>query len=469
MNAITRSWHIFRDAWAHRDQLGDKDMSRHERDFLPAALEIQETPPSPAGRFLGWALMGLFTLGLLWASYGHVDIVAVAEGKIIPSGHTKVIQPVEKGVIKAIYVKEGQRVTQNEPLIELDQTLTAADQERLTRELAFVEDNLARQQAMLKLLERPEQTLSQAQVAQHLGGANPLDHEQAQRLWQHWRGYQSRRQTLRAQLAEKQAEQRTSQEIIRQLEATLPLITQRVITIKTLVDKHMAPEMQYLELEEARIAQQQTLAAERSRQEQFNAALQSIKQQIEALDAETHGQALADLQEQQRQREVIHQELNKAKDINAKQILYAPVAGQVQQLMINTIGGVVTPAQELMVIVPKEQQLEVEAILENKDIGFVCEGQTAEVKIHTFPFTKYGVIDAQVTGITQDAIADEQRGLIYKLRLQLDKSSLWVDEKEISLIPGMRVSAEVKTGQRRLIEYFLAPLIQYGDESVRER
>lgn len=469
MSVIARSWNVLKDAWAHRDQLGDKDLSRHERDFLPAALEIQETPPSPAGRFLGWALMGLFTIGLAWACLGHIDIVAVAEGKIIPSGHSKQIQPMEKGYVKAIYVKDGQQVAQNEPLIELDQTLTAADQERLTRELAFVEGNLARHQAMLELLAKPDHASSYSQAVQQLSSAHPEATEQAQLLWQHWRGYQSRRQTLRAQWEEKQAEQHTSQEIIRQLEATLPLITQRVTTIKTLVDKHMAPEMQYLELEEARIAQQQTLAAERSRQQQFAAALQSINKQLQTLDAETHGQTLADLQEQQRQRDAITQELHKARDLNAKQILYAPVAGQVQQLMVNTLGGVVTPAQELMIIVPTEQPLEVEAILENKDIGFVREGQRAEVKIHTFPFTRYGVIDARITGITQDAIADEQRGLIYKMRLQLDKSSLWVDEKEISLIPGMRVSAEVKTGKRRLIEYFLAPLIQYGDESVRER
>ncbi|MEW5756033.1 MAG: HlyD family type I secretion periplasmic adaptor subunit [Pseudomonadota bacterium] len=449
--------------------MGDKNLSRHERDFLPAALEIQETPPSPAGRFLGWSLMILFTLCLLWACFGKVDIVAVAEGKIIPSGHTKIIQPVEKGVVKAIYVKEGQAVAQGEALIELDQTLTAADQARLTQELAFVEDNLVRQQAMLKMLEHSDQPLSYPHVMQQLGTANPQSTEQAQRLWQQWRSYQSRRNALAAQWEEKQAEQRTSQEIIRQLEGTLPLITKRVTTLKTLADKNMAPEMDYLALEEERIEQQQTLAAEQARQQQFAAALHSIKQQIQALDAETHGQTLTDLQEQQRQREVIHQELNKAKDINAKQILYAPVAGQVQQLMVNTIGGVVTPAQELMIIVPKEQQLEIEAVLENKDIGFVREGQTAEVKIHTFPFTRYGVIDAEVTGITQDAIADEQRGLIYKMRLKLGKSTLWVDEKEISLIPGMLVSAEVKTGKRRLIEYFLAPLIQYGDESVRER
>ncbi len=126
--------------------------------------------------------------------------------------------------------------------------------------------------------------------------------------------------------------------------------------LKTLADKHMAPEMQYLELEEERIEQQQTLAAEQSRQQQF-AALQSIDQQIQALDAELHGQTLADIQEQQRQRDTIIQELHKAKDLNAKQILYAPVAVAVQQLMVNTLGGVVTPAQELMVIVPKEQSL----------------------------------------------------------------------------------------------------------------
>ena len=150
-------------------------------------------------------------------------------------------------------------------------------------------------------------------------------------------------------------------------------------------------------------------------------------------------------------------------------MLYAPVAGRVQELAVNTVGGVVTEAQQLMLVVPDEEQLEVVVFLENKDIGFVHEGMSSEIKIHTFPFTKYGVIDAEVTTVSDDATVDEQRGLIYRMQLRMAKNTLWVEGKEVKLQPGMAVTAEVQTGERRIMEFFLAPLLRAKSESIRER
>ena len=149
--------------------------------------------------------------------------------------------------------------------------------------------------------------------------------------------------------------------------------------------------------------------------------------------------------------------------------LTAPVDGTVQQLAVRTVGGVVTPAQALMVIVPKDDALEVEAFLENKDIGFVNAGQAAEVKIETFPFTKYGTIPARLTQVSHDAINDEKRGLIYSTRAKLARATVQVEDKTVNLSAGMAVSLEIKTGKRRVIEYFLSPLLQHGSESLRER
>ena len=165
----------------------------------------------------------------------------------------------------------------------------------------------------------------------------------------------------------------------------------------------------------------------------------------------------------------ISEELKKAQDLNRKQTLTSPVDGIVQELAIHTVGGVVTPAQPLMKVVPENQVLEVEAWLENKDIGFVTAGQNAELKVHTFPFTKYGIIDGVVTNISPDATVDEQRGLIYKAHIKMDKNFLNVDGRNVDLVPGMGISAEVKTGKRLLIEYLIAPLMRYKSESVKER
>ncbi len=149
--------------------------------------------------------------------------------------------------------------------------------------------------------------------------------------------------------------------------------------------------------------------------------------------------------------------------------LASPVDGTVQQLSVHTEGGVVTEAQPLMVIVPSDNPLEVEAFFENKDIGFVKAGQEAEVKIETFQYTKYGTIDAEVSSVSHDAINDEKRGLIYSSRVRMARTRLMVDGTEVGLSPGMAVTVEVKTGQRRVIEYFLAPLLQHTSESLRER
>ena len=149
--------------------------------------------------------------------------------------------------------------------------------------------------------------------------------------------------------------------------------------------------------------------------------------------------------------------------------LTAPVDGVVQQLAIHTIGGVVTPAQALLALVPRENALEVEAVLENKDIGFVYAGQDATVKLETFLFTRYGTIPGKVRVVSNDAANDEKRGLIYPVRVQLARTTMQIENKTVNLSPGMAATVEIKTGTRRVIEYFLSPLLQYANESLRER
>jgi len=149
--------------------------------------------------------------------------------------------------------------------------------------------------------------------------------------------------------------------------------------------------------------------------------------------------------------------------------LTAPVSGTVQQLNIHTIGGVVAAATPLMQIVPKEKRVEVEAFMENKDVGFVREGQSAAVKIDAFEYTKYGTIQGKVTHVSRDAIADEKRGLIYSTKIVLDRSSINVEGREIPLSAGMSVNVEIKTGERRIIEYVMSPLLRHKRESLNER
>lgn len=470
MNAIA----VFKDAWQNRDKLGDANHSRELAAFLPAALEIQESPPNPLARWLAWGLLALVIIAITWALFGHVNIVASAEGKIIPSSRVKQVQPLEKGVVKALLVSEGEYVKQGQPLIELDTTLTQADKKRLESELRSGKLRLAVSKGVLSLLEKPNPQITASFIDTYLLDvpADTLALDAAlykNMLRQQWLQYQSQLKTLESSLIKAQAEQSATKEVISKLEQTLPIVEKRAATLKDLHGKDFVSETDYLTAEQERIQQTQDLAAERQRLKQLQAAETEVREQINLHKAQSSGTLLTEITELQRRIASLEEEFNKASDLNAKQVLYAPVAGRVQELAVNTVGGVVTEAQQLMLVVPDEEQLEVEVFLENKDIGFVHEGMPAEIKIHTFPFTKYGVIDAEVTTVSDDATVDEKRGLIYRMQLRMAKNTLWVEGKEVKLQPGMAVTAEVQTGERRIIEFFLAPLLRHGQESLRER
>ena len=469
---------IFAEGWPNRRTLIDTKRSSELAAFLPAILEIQETPPNPVARWLSRTILVLLASILVWACFGSIDIVASAEGKIIPGSRVKQIQPLEKGVVKAILISEGAYVTKGQALIELDGTVTAATKNRLMSELYATTLGLAVDQALLGYIEatveystadksaprRDELSLS---VPATTSSDDVTLYEDL--LWEQWRQYWSQYQSLQSSVLKTRAEKAASKEVVVKLEKTLPIVTKRVAILEQLKQKDFVSEVEYLDSEEARIQNQQDLATERQRYQQLIAAESEVQEQINTHIAQASAMLLTKVADQRRQISALREEITKATNLDDKQILYAPVDGRVQQLATNTIGGVVTEAQVLMIIVPEEDLLEAEVFLENKDIGFVDERMLAEIKVHTFPFTKYGVIDATVTSISDDAIVDEQRGLIYGMRLRMKENTIMVKGKRIRLKPGMAVTAEVRTGTRRVIEYFLAPLLRMKNESIRER
>jgi hemolysin D len=465
---------VLKDAWQNRDKLGDTNQTRELAAFLPAVLEIQESPANPLARWLACGVLVLVLAAIVWALLGHVNIVASAEGKIIPSSRVKQVQPLEKGMVKALLVREGEYVKQGQPLIELDTTLTQANKKHLESELHTAKLRLALSRGVLRLLEKPYPQITASFIDSYSLDV-PVDTLALDvalyknMLRQQWLQYQAQLKALQSSSAKTRAEQSVTKELIIKLEQTLPIAQKRATTLENLYSKDFVSEMDFLTAEQERIQQTQDLAAERQRLKQLQAAEAEVQEQINLHKAQSSGTLLAETSELQRQIASLKEELIKASDINSKQVLYAPVAGRVQELSVNTVGGVVTEAQQLMLVVPDEEQLEVEVFLENKDIGFVHEGMSAEIKIHTFPFTKYGVIDADITTVSDDATVDEQRGLIYRMQLRMEKNSLWVEGKEVRLQPGMVVTAEVQTGKRRIIEFFLAPLLRFKDESIRER
>ena len=462
-------WQWLTDRFESPDQV-----KRSAYAFMPAALEVQETPPSPIGRAIIWTIVIVFIVAVVWGIVGKMDVVAVAQGKIIPSGRVKTIQPLEIGKVKTIHVQEGQAVSAGEPLITLDGTATQADSDRLQQQLNTAELQQARQKIFHQLLKAktlPKDWHSQAQTQLSLSPlAEPKEVSAQQRLLiEQINEYRYRKESLENELSKRRAEQQRAKATMTKLERTLPLISERTQSLEKLMQKHMVARDQYLELEQERIENEQDLIALQAQYQELSAAIKATQSQLNTLNEKKKKNNLTELNETTQQIAALEQELIKAKQRNRQQIVSSPIDGTVQQLAVHTVGGVVTPAQELMLIVPKESTLEVEALILNKDIGFVEEGQIAEVKIDTFNFTKYGTIDAQIIHLSNDAISDETLGLVYMAKVLIETTQMQVNERLVNLSPGMSVTVEVKTGKRRIIEYFLSPLLRYKQESIRER
>lgn len=431
---------------------------REEVAFLPAALEIQETPPNPLGRAVIWSLTALVLATIGWATFGHIDIVAVAPGKLVPSDRVKVIQPLAVGQVRAIRVRDGQAVKRGEVLIELDPTIAAAERDRLAGQLQEQEAALERQRQFAEWLQHgrkpdaaPRSRLQSTLLAQQIGEhrANLAAIDQA--------------------LERKRADALATTRLVEKGERTLPLITSRAASVTKLAGEGLLPKTAGLEIEQERIEAEQDLAAQQANLQSIEAAISELAEQRSAAHLQAQRSTSQALEELESAVGALRQEVLKARTVTGQQSLTAPVDGVVQQLKVHTVGGVVTPAEALMVIVPDGQSLEVDALVLNRDIGFVSAGQTATIKVDAFPFTRYGVIAGDIVTVSKDAAADEKLGLIYPSRVRLARTRMRVDTKDIDLSPGMAVTVEIKTGQRRLIEYFLSPLIQAVGESARER
>jgi hemolysin D len=464
-----------------------------DREFLPAAIEILVTPPSPVARSLLLAICALFVSALAWSYFGWIDIHAVAQGKIQPSGRSKVVQPLEAGRVVGINVENGSRVNAGDVLLELDPTETSADREAQARDLGAARAEAARRKAAIaaaltetftpqsiKFTDDIEQSIRERE-------ANVMIADLAQ--------LRSSVMSLKAQLAEKLA---TKERLISTIAARQKLIVlakERVAMreqIETRGSGSRALTIEALQQLENYVT---TDAGDRGQLLETDAAVYSLTRKME----ETVSQFIADqtqkLAEIERKRDRTEQELIKAQSKTDRTQLKSPIDGTVQQLSITTVGQVVTSGQSLLTVVPLEGPIEVEAMIANKDIGFVEPGQPAIVKIEAFPFTRYGAVDATVSKVSRDAVderdatnlsdaatvtkpqpgastAQQQsrtQNLVFPATLQLAQRSLLIDGKEVPLTPGMAVTVEIKTGSRRAIDFVLSPLREVTVQAGRER
>jgi hemolysin D len=412
------------------------------------------------GTLLGLVIVLVFMAAIIWAWVGTVDVVAVARGRLIPRDRTQLVQAVDPGVVRRIHVREGASVRKGQVLVELDPTTSDAEEIRLEHELLDARLNAARLEALLdgeSTLPIPPAASAEAVTIQR-------------RLLEDQRS-EHRRRLAAAGLATEQrsAAVAATAANVERLESVVVIQTQRANAFRALLDQQFVATLQFLEVEERRVDKVQELAIERRRLEQDHAALAEAVARREVIDAEFRSARLAELASWEARAGSLAQELVKAVRRRSMQKLSAPANGVVQQLAVHTIGGVVAAGQQLMVVVPVAGGLEAEAWLDNKDAGFVRPGQPVALKIETFPFTRYGTVPGSVVAISADAVTVERLGLVYLARIALERTAVDVDGELIALAPGMSVAAEIQIGRRRVIEYFLSPLLRRSYEALRER
>ncbi len=455
---------------------------RDELEFLPAALEIIETPASPVGRAIGGSIILFFMLALAWAIVGHVELVATAPGVVVQSGRTKVIQPLEIGVVRAIHVHDGQSIRAGQVLVELDPTTNAAERDRLESALMVARLDIARLSATLsdanpaaQLTAPPGATSAQIELARQLMASQVA--EQAAKL-----------AALDRQQAQQDANRAAVAATVDKLSALLPILRQRVEMRKTLYDRQLGSKLTYLTEEQQMVESERELVVQKNRLTEAEAALLAIGEKRRQAEAEFRRSRLGELAQAEEKADNLAQELVKAEQRTRLQTLTAPVDGVVQQLAIHTVGGVVTPAEPLMAVVPAESPLEIEAYVSNQDVGFVHGGQKAAIKIDTFDFTRYGLLHGDVLSVSRDAVNAEspqqttpraasiaptqsrsESGAAYTARISLDRAAIQIDGKMVDLRPGMAATVEINTGTKRVIDYLVSPLLRYEQESLRER
>jgi hemolysin D len=460
-----------------------------EREFLPAALEIIETPASPVGRAMAFGILAFFCAALAWSWFGHVDIIATAQGRLLPTGKIKVVQPLEAGVVREIRVADGDVVHAGDLLIGLDDTVTSAERDRVAHDLMTAELDVARLLALKQ--ESDPQSASEAFVAP----ANAPAHEAA--MARAFAFAQAGEQAakiaaLDQQIDQKRAESEEVRAGIAKLEATLPLLQEKDAMRTKLLALEYGNRFAWLDAEQALREAQNDLLVQGRRAVETDAARAALERQRDQTGAEYAHKLLSDLAEAEQKASQQTQDLVKAQRKAAETALRAPIDGVVQQLAVHTLGGVVTPAQQLLVVVPEGRALILEAMVPNADVGFVHPDQEVEIKVETFNFTRYGLIRGRVIDISRDAVTDDKRPTdggagdpsaarsprgeeppsgspSYVARIALEGTSMMVEGHSEPLRPGMAVTAEIKTGSRRILEYLLSPLRQYAQEAIRER
>ncbi len=408
-------------------------------EFLPILAEIEEEPVNPLGRTMFWTLMVLVLFTGLWLFFGKADVVVSARGKIIPDGEIKVIQPLDTGVIKKILVKEGDFVKKGQTLMEIDPSTTEPQLESLKANLEYI--NIERQRLN----------------AATRGGYFPVDSEEARTQ----KGlYESSLADLNNQLKAKNMEINEIDSQIKNYQAQLSISLDKEKRMNNVSD----------------IIAKNDLDDIRAKNTDYRNRIQELKHQKSKLREEANfirsnfkTQNYNQLADRDKQANELAANIKEIEFRKMQQNIVSPVDGYVNTMLVHTVGGVVTPAEKLISVVPADAPITIKARVANKDIGFIKEKMPVLIKIDTFDFQKYGMINGEVKKISKDSVEDPKLGPMYDVYITPLNRTLMVEGKELSITTGMSLTAEIKVNKRRIIEFFIYPMIKYWNQAITVR
>lgn len=427
-----------------------------------ASIAMQQRPPRRFARMVSLSIMGMAMAALAYAYLARIDVVVSSQGSVITPGRSKVVQPLEAGVIKSIRVRDGQAVKAGDVLVALDPTVSLADTERLQRDWAEAKADVERLEALAAGKER---------MADDLAIPADVRSNQQALLANRQLELRTRLSALEADVVRRQADREAIATNLTQLKRSVDLVRKRHEMRQELARTGHIAEVALIDTQLELANQERELAVQAQRLAESSAALNAAQQQKALAQAEFRSRVTGELVDATKKRDGLQKELVKAQQRSELQVLKAPIDGVVQQLAVFTVGGVVTQAQVLMTIVPPSESLEVEAKVLNRDIGQIRVGQRVINKIETFDFTRYGYIEGEVLWVGTDAVVDQRIGPYYPVRIQLASTQTpnIVHGHKGHVTAGMSVTSDIRIGERRMLEYFLAPLMRYKEESLRER
>ncbi len=438
-----------------------KLLDRFERDdsheFKPTMAEIEEKPAHPLGRIVFWIVVGTMLFFAIWFCVGKVDVVVTARGAVIPEGDVKVLQPLDTGVVSAILCKEGDFVKKGQVLMEIDPSITAPELESKKKSLEF--------------LELEQRRLDSTLAGKTFSAKGNHDKEVLRRQREL---HASMSESLKSQLESKKAELRKVEEETRAAEKErsaaqnqLDIDLEKERRLKQVID--IIAKSDYEKVAQDIIARRNAIEQAVSKIEQLQHQRNQILQDIGGIEGNFKVTNLKEFADKQKQSTEIRAEIDKTAFRNEKQRILSPVDGHVSTLLFHTIGGVVTPAQKLITVVPLTAPLVIKATVLNKDIGFIKEKMPVSIKVDTFDFQKYGILKGVTRNIAKHSIEDEKLGPVYEVFVTPLDTSVLVEGVRTPITSGMSLTAEIKVGKRRIIEFFIYPLIKYLDEGIKVR